>query len=342
MNGRSVTHFQAQIEIINSIIGCCCKIKPPAKLFTDTKVYYLLDKRQSRREVTMFEMGKIGRRIADLRKQRDMTQMELADRLNISFQAVSAWERGQSMPDISKLTELSEIFNATIDDILGNERSAKVLKAIQAEQPLNTPLQAAELEEIAPVLKPHQMDRVVREQRGSIDLKELNAVLPFISTQLLTELAAECYKEGDLDELVRLAPFMDEDALDDLINEMVKDGKDFGDLSTFFPFVSEKRLSQWAEEKYKESGDLKSIESALPFLDEEVIDRLAANAYGQNGLHALADIAPFLNEETLNELAKKTLLKDGLAGISPILPFIDEKIIEDFIRQKKPHIRREE
>lgn len=50
-----------------------------------------------------------------------MTQMELADRLNISFQAVSNWERGNSMPDISKLPELAELFGISIDELLGKK-----------------------------------------------------------------------------------------------------------------------------------------------------------------------------------------------------------------------------
>ena len=48
-----------------------------------------------------------------------MTQFELADRLGISYQAVSNWERGNSMPDIAKLPELAEIFGVTVDEILG-------------------------------------------------------------------------------------------------------------------------------------------------------------------------------------------------------------------------------
>lgn len=44
----------------------------------------------------MFDTVKIGKRIAELRKKRDMTQFELADRLGISYQAVSNWERGVS------------------------------------------------------------------------------------------------------------------------------------------------------------------------------------------------------------------------------------------------------
>lgn len=42
----------------------------------------------------MFNMQKIGNQISSLRKKQNMTQMELADRLGISYQAVSNWERG--------------------------------------------------------------------------------------------------------------------------------------------------------------------------------------------------------------------------------------------------------
>ena len=74
----------------------------------------------------MFDMRKIGKRIAELRKSKNITQMALADMMGISFQAVSNWERGESMPDISKLGELSEIFGVSIDDILCNKRAAEI------------------------------------------------------------------------------------------------------------------------------------------------------------------------------------------------------------------------
>ena len=45
----------------------------------------------------MFDMKQIGKKITDLRKSHNMTQMELADKLAISFQAVSNWERGDSI-----------------------------------------------------------------------------------------------------------------------------------------------------------------------------------------------------------------------------------------------------
>ena len=57
----------------------------------------------------MFDMTKIGEKLSTARRAKDMTQTELADALGISFQAVSNWERGNSMPDIAKLPEIAGV-----------------------------------------------------------------------------------------------------------------------------------------------------------------------------------------------------------------------------------------
>ena len=69
----------------------------------------------------MFNLRNIGGKIAELRRAKNMTQMELADRLGISYQAVSNWERGNTMPDISKLPELIQIFGETMGELLVEE-----------------------------------------------------------------------------------------------------------------------------------------------------------------------------------------------------------------------------
>lgn len=61
----------------------------------------------------------IGKNICSLRKGMGMTQDELAGRLNISYQAISKWENGSTMPDISLLPELAFVFGTSIDSILG-------------------------------------------------------------------------------------------------------------------------------------------------------------------------------------------------------------------------------
>jgi len=65
-------------------------------------------------------MNKIlGDNIARLRKERKMTQEDLAKELNITYQAVSKWENGVSSPDISNLKLIAGIFGVTIDELFG-------------------------------------------------------------------------------------------------------------------------------------------------------------------------------------------------------------------------------
>lgn len=64
-------------------------------------------------------MGKIILRIADLRKKSRITQQELADSIGVSFQTVSKWETGASMPDLTVLPLLAEFFSVSTDQLLG-------------------------------------------------------------------------------------------------------------------------------------------------------------------------------------------------------------------------------
>ena len=59
----------------------------------------------------------LGENIRRFRKKMKMTQEELADKIGVSFQAVSKWENAQSAPDISLLPLLAEVFNCRIDDL---------------------------------------------------------------------------------------------------------------------------------------------------------------------------------------------------------------------------------
>lgn len=66
---------------------------------------------------------KISKQISTLRKAKGLTQNELGERVGVSFQAVSKWERGETLPDISLLPDLAKILETSIDNILlGGER----------------------------------------------------------------------------------------------------------------------------------------------------------------------------------------------------------------------------
>lgn len=68
---------------------------------------------------------KIGEFISKLRKENNLTQKQLANMLGIMDTSVSKWERGINAPDISYLTDLSKIFNVTIQELLNGERTYK-------------------------------------------------------------------------------------------------------------------------------------------------------------------------------------------------------------------------
>ena len=61
----------------------------------------------------------IDKQLRDLRAKRGNTQEDLANFLNISFQAVSKWERGESLPDIALLPKIAAFYDVSVDDLLG-------------------------------------------------------------------------------------------------------------------------------------------------------------------------------------------------------------------------------
>ena len=67
----------------------------------------------------------IGAKIAELRREHNMKQDELAEMLGVTPQAVSKWENGASMPDISLLPKIAQIFGVTIDDLFGMNNTPK-------------------------------------------------------------------------------------------------------------------------------------------------------------------------------------------------------------------------
>ena len=68
---------------------------------------------------------KIGKFIAKLRKEKNMTQQELADMLNVTDRAVSHWENGRCLPDISLFKSICEIFNISINELISGEKITK-------------------------------------------------------------------------------------------------------------------------------------------------------------------------------------------------------------------------
>ena len=87
---------------------------------------------------------KIGHYIQHLRKTAGMTQKELAEKLNISFQAVSKWENGDTLPDTGILLDLCDILNTTADKLLNGGSLAATERRLMRLEDVITGFQSIE------------------------------------------------------------------------------------------------------------------------------------------------------------------------------------------------------
>lgn len=163
----------------------------------------------------MFSIEKFGIYLSRLRKQYDMTQSELADRLNLTRQAVSRYERGESFPDISILVKIAEIFAVSTDNLInaGEPTSGESL-ILENVLSGNSNIVASEFSDIAglaPVLKP----------------------------SVLENLAKNFSKKGiDISEVVKLAEYLNDESVISLLNKAEFDDINYEILEEFLPILS--------------------------------------------------------------------------------------------------------
>lgn len=82
----------------------------------------------------VFVDGKLGERLLALRKASGMTQEQLAEKVFVTRQAVSKWERGESVPDLDILVALSEMYGVTLDELVLGDAPRPARESIPAEE----------------------------------------------------------------------------------------------------------------------------------------------------------------------------------------------------------------
>ncbi|MBQ7940266.1 MAG: helix-turn-helix transcriptional regulator [Clostridia bacterium] len=207
----------------------------------------------------MFDTTQIGKRISEFRKSKDMTQYELADKLSISFQAVSNWERGNSMPDISKLPELAEIFGVTIDDIIGHNNTV-LHDVISSQSPNANEYSDADISEAAYLLKPSQIEDILINT--DYHPRVLSTVLPFLSDKTIEEITDEHIKNGK--SVAVLLPFLHYEKIEELVRIATENSES---ITMFMPFLRESAIKAFAFEVF-EHGGISEASVFLPFMNE--------------------------------------------------------------------------
>lgn len=189
----------------------------------------------------MFSMEEIGRKILSLRKSRNMTQVNLADKLGITYQAVSSWERGNSMPDIEKLPEISKLFEISIDELIGESKVVTMMLDTSKQEPENfEELTEEDITEVLPILKPDQITEVVNGVNKSA-LKDVHKLLPFMEPEDIKEFATEAFNTGN--SISIYLPFLESEDVKEFATEAFNAGNDIRD---YYPFLSPEDAKQFA------------------------------------------------------------------------------------------------
>ena len=174
----------------------------------------------------MFDTNKVAKNIKEARTRMNMTQMNLADEMGVSYQAVSNWERGNSMPDISKLPDLCKILNISFEELVG-ERTAQTDIAEKLMQDENADVTLEEVAQIGQLVKPDKIERKVNETIGKgrkISFSALLGLAPFMDSDILDKMAEEV-ADVEFENLYKIAPFLEAKTLDKIITKCIQSGK---------------------------------------------------------------------------------------------------------------------
>jgi len=202
----------------------------------------------------MFDIQKIGKKLYELRKKKGLTQIFVAEKLNISFQAVSSWERGQCMPDIAKLVELAKIYGVNTDELISCEE--KTYK--------------------------NQTEMTDTESYTDNNFVHLQAYFNNLNN----------YKsKNDLENFFSLAPFMNKEEVDKKFSEAINIIEDFEELAAAIPFVTQKTIDDNVIKIYNRKKEIDLIVAALPFISQNVIQYLFEHESNNDDI---APLIPFI------------------------------------------------
>lgn len=198
----------------------------------------------------MFDIQKFGAYIAHLRKKVDMTQSELAERLNITRQAVSKYEIGDSFPDITILVNIAEVFGVSIDDLIaaGNPTSgeSKLLGELARGEEA-TAGNVDELVNLAPFLKPSVLEKISSKLAvHGVDISKIVELSRYMNdtatSQMIEEADFSSLKslEGETERelMAHLMPLLDEKSKTALFGKIIEGELDWHYLKIMMPYIT--------------------------------------------------------------------------------------------------------
>jgi transcriptional regulator with XRE-family HTH domain len=266
----------------------------------------------------MLNASLIGSYISELRKKKDLTQVELAEKLNVSHQAVSKWERGESLPDVGTLVTVGKLFGTSVDDILSG--------GISGSQPRNVGKLVEKLSDKLPEQAAELLNSGESEVEGFVSLA------PLLKTSTIENVANKVsHQTFDLEHLVELSPFMEKESLDEFVNKMDSTNISWEQITSLAPFIKHSTLSELVS-NLESSLNLEELIEIAPFLGND-LDRLVLNTDLTSEWDHVVGLAPFLKSETLIRLVNNSktgkLSMEMLISVAPFLGNYLNQLLEE-------------
>lgn len=316
----------------------------------------------------MIDTTTVGKSIAWLRKQKQMTQQGLAAAVNVSHQAVSKWENGVALPDMQTMLALSRLFGVSMEALL----SGDVLEAAgqpQAPQepaielklegdPLNMSIVAEADDAIArameqiddepegapqPEIELNDGDPAQEEPQATVQVgmrfDEIVRMAPFVSSEALEAMLRSCESEYELSELAAVASFVGKDSLARLVKGCRR--MDWDSLRRLAPFLSRDALKDIVL-MHVEGVTLDTLRRLAPFLSRDGLAEILANMPLDEDFSGLKKLAPFLSKDALYDQLRRYVDRLDVNDLLAFAPFLRKDALGDLVQRVGQPISREQ
>lgn len=196
----------------------------------------------------MFDTKKFGGYLSRLRKAADMTQSELADRLNLTRQAVSRYECGDSFPDVSILILTADIFGVSLDALISSGEPTRGEALILGGAAVG--------------------DEVVAE-----NIADIVSLAPYLKPSVLSNLSAGLSKQGiDISNIVGLAEYLSDESVVSMLENAKMDTICPGLLEKLMPLLDGKSKSSIFQKILDGQMDYHLLRILVPYVDKSQIE----------------------------------------------------------------------
>lgn len=189
----------------------------------------------------MFDTMRFGKALSTLRKEADMTQNEVADRLNLSRQAISKYERGESFPDISVLVMIAELFNVTLDQLINYGEPTKgesfILKNAAKGNDNIIAESIADVVNLAPLLKPSTLTKLSQQfEKQGINISDLIILAEYLNDEAVAKLIDNAAFDEISDELIeKFIPMLNQESKEAIFQKILDGEMDWHFIKVLLP-----------------------------------------------------------------------------------------------------------